>query len=147
MELKTISIIYRRQSDNIIRALKMHLIPSVPFTEEELLSKNPTRQTLKKIEVFKSTVSYAILAELQKNAEKGDMVAIATLNDPHSAADYFRFIMVLAILHRRHTGVKDVKTSKARGRRIYKVQYYIDDDGTPIMLNPVAQTKNKAKMR
>jgi hypothetical protein len=34
----------------------MHLIPTVPFTEEELLSKNPTRQTLKKIEVFKSTV-------------------------------------------------------------------------------------------
>jgi hypothetical protein len=123
--------------------MKMHLIPSVPFTDEELLIKNLSRQTLWKIEVFQSTVSYAILAELQKKAEKGDMVAIATLNDPHSAADYFRFIMVLAILHRRHTAVKDVKTSRARGRRIYKIQYYIDDDGTPIMLNPVAQTKNK----
>jgi len=142
-ELRIKSIVYRGQRDTIIRALKMHLIPSVLFTEEELLIKNLTRQTLRKIEVFQSTVSYAILAELQKKAEKGDMVAIATLNDPHSAADYFRFIMVLAILHRRHTAVKDVKTSKARGRRIYKVQYYIDDDGTPIMLNPVAQTKNK----
>jgi hypothetical protein len=88
-------------------------------------------------------VSYAILAKLQKNAEKGDMVAIVTLNDPHSADDYFRFIMILAILHRQNTAVKDVKTSKASGRRIYKVQYYIDGDGTPIMLNLVAQTKNK----
>jgi ribosomal protein S8 len=123
----------------------MHLIPSVPFTEEELLIRNLTRQTHRKLEVFQSTVSYAILAELQEKAEKGDMVAIATLNDPHSAVDYFRFIMVLAILHKRHTAVKDVKPSKARGRRIYKIQYYIDDEGTPIMLNTVAQTKNKLR--
>ena len=94
----------------------MRLIPSVPFTEEELLIKNLTRQTLRKIEVFRSTVSYAILADLQRKGEKGDMVAIAILNDPRSAADYFRFIMVMAILHRRHTAVKDVKTSKARGK-------------------------------
>jgi hypothetical protein len=121
-ELRLKSIVYRGQRDTIIGALKMHLIPSVPFTDEELLIKNLTRQTLKKLEVFQSTVSYAILAELQEKAEKGDMVAIATL-----------------------TAVKDVKTSKARGRRIYKVQYYIDDDGTPIMLNTVAQTKNKLR--
>jgi hypothetical protein len=77
------------------------------------------------------------------------MVAIAALNDPHSAADYFRFIMVLAILHRQHAAVKYfiAKTSKAKERRIYKVQYYIDDDGTPVMLNPVSQTNNKVKLR
>lgn len=87
--------------------MKIRLIPSVPFTEEELLSKSSTKQMLRKIKDFKNTVSYAILKDLQTKAEKGDMVAITTLNDPYSAADYFRFIMVLAILHRQDTAVKD----------------------------------------
>jgi len=87
--------------------VKIRLIPSVPFTEEELLSKSSTKQMLRKIKDFKNTVSYAILKDLQTKTEKGDMVAITTLNDPYSAADYFRFIMVLAILHRQDTAVKD----------------------------------------
>ena len=49
--------------------------------------------------------------------------------------------MVLAILHRQDTAAKDAKTKKQKERRIYKVQYYIDDDGPPVMLSPVAQPK------
>ncbi|MGH9974656.1 MAG: hypothetical protein ACRD8Z_02305 [Nitrososphaeraceae archaeon] len=118
--------------------MKRHLIPSVPFTEEQLLRKNPTKQILRKIEDFKNTVSYAILAELQKNAEKGDMEAIITLNDPYTAKNYFRFIMVLAILHRQDSAVKETKTRKLKERRIYEVRYYLNDGGIPVMLNPVA---------
>jgi hypothetical protein len=55
-------------------------------------------------------MSYAILAELQKRAEKGDRVAIITLNDPDTAMDYFRFIKVLAILHIQDTAGKVAKT-------------------------------------
>lgn len=121
----------------------MRLIPSVPFTEEELLSKNSTKQMLRKIKDFKNTVSYAILKDLQTNAEKGDMVAITTLNDPYSAADYFRFIMVLAILHRQDTAVKDAEIRNLKGKKIYKVEYYIDDDGTPVILNSVTEPKVK----
>ena len=121
----------------------MRLIPSVPFTEEELLSKNSTKQMLRKIKDFKNTVSYAILKDLQTNAEKGDMVAITTLNDPYSAADYFRFIMVLAILHRQDTAVKDAEIRNLKGKKIYKVEFYIDDDGTPVILNSVTEPEVK----
>ena len=55
-------------------------------------------------------MSYAILAELQKRAEKGDRVAIITLNDPYAATDYFCFIKVLAILHIQDTAGKVAKT-------------------------------------
>jgi hypothetical protein len=121
----------------------MRLIPSVPFTEEELLSKNSTKQMLRKIKDFKNTVSYAILKDLQTTAEKGDMVAITTLNDPYSAADYFRFIMVLAILHRQDTAVKDAEIRNLKGKKIYKVEFYIDDDGTPVILNSVTEPEVK----
>ncbi|MFY9965153.1 MAG: hypothetical protein WBL44_09785 [Nitrososphaeraceae archaeon] len=121
----------------------MRLIPSVPFTEEELLSKNSTKQMLRKIKDFKNTVSYAILKDLQTKAEKGDMVAITTLNDPYSAADYFRFIMVLAILHRQDTAVKDAEIRNLKGKKIYKVEFYIDDDGTPVILNSVTEPEVK----
>ena len=129
----------------------MRLIPSVPFTEEELLSKNSTKQMLRKIKDFKNTVSYAILKDLQTNAEKGDMVAISTLNDPYSAADYFRFIMVMAILHRQDTAVKEAEIRNLKGKKIYKVEYYIDD-GTPVILNSVTEpevklNKNNFSMR
>ncbi|MGA9317711.1 MAG: hypothetical protein WBV84_06610, partial [Nitrososphaeraceae archaeon] len=123
--------------------VKMRLIPSVPFTEEELLSKNSTKQMLRKIKDFKNTVSYAILKDLQTKAEKGDMVAITTLNDPYSAADYFRFIMVLAILHRQDTAVKDAEIRNLKGKKIYKVEFYIDDDGTPVILNSVTEPEVK----
>lgn len=120
----------------------MRLIPSVPFTEEELLSKNSTKQMLRKIKDFKNTVSYAILKDLQTNAEKGDMVAITTLNDPYSAADYFRFIMVLAILHRQDSAVKDAEIRNLKGKKTYKVEFYIDD-GTPVILNSVTEPEVK----
>ena len=130
----------------------MRLIPSVPFTEEELLSKNSTKQMLRKIKDFKNTVSYAILKDLQTKAGKGDMVAITTLNDPYSAADYFRFIMVMAILHRQDTAVKEAEIRNLKGKKIYKVEYYIDDDGTPVILNSVTEpevklNKNNFSMR
>jgi hypothetical protein len=121
----------------------MLLIPSVPFTEEELLSKNSTKQMLRKIKDFKNTVSYTILKDLQTNAEKGDMVAITTLNDPYSAADYFRFIMVLAILHRQDSAVKDAEIRNLKGKKTYKVEFYIDDDGTPVILNSVTEPEVK----
>ena len=69
------------------------------------------------------------------------MVSITTLNDPYSAADYFRFIMVLAILHRQDTAVKDAEIRNLKGKKIYKVEYYIDDDGTPVILNSVTEQK------
>ena len=130
----------------------MHLIPSVPFTEEELLSKNSTKQMLRKIKDFKNTVSYAILKDLQTKAGEGDMVAISTLNDPYSAADYFRFIMVMAILHRQDTAVKEAEIRNLKGKKIYKVEFYIDDDGNPVILNSVTEpevklNKNNFSMR
>jgi len=98
---------------------------------------------LRKIKDFKNTVSYAILKDLQTKAGEGDMVAISTLNDPYSAADYFRFIMVLAILHRQDSAVKDAEIRNLKGKKTYKVEFYIDDDGTPVILNSVTEPEVK----
>jgi hypothetical protein len=76
---------------------------------------------------------------MQKKAEKDGMDAIVTLNDPYAVKNYFRFRMVLGILHRQYNVVKETKTSKLKARRrIYEVRFYIDDDGIPAILNPVA---------
>ena len=129
----------------------MHLIPS-SLSLRKSFSKNSTKQMLRKIKDFKNTVSYAILKDLQTKAGEGDMALLRTLNDPYSAADYFRFIMVMAILHRQDTAVKEAEIRNLKGKKIYKVEYYIDDDGTPVILNSVTEpevklNKNNFSMR
>jgi hypothetical protein len=130
-----------------------HLVPSLSqFDEVELISSlsKADKRTMRKIQDFSYTVSYHIFAELHKLATKGNRAAINTLQwDGVTNQNYFKFKLILAILDKHNKGIQkqeEQQQEQKQERKIFTVRYYLDEEGSPVLLDPFEGKETKLNL-